>query len=343
MDYIALNHNSERAKGVIYNSRKAIGGIYYQDDRVRPVKIERDPTSGRKQAFVEIEKKFAQREKEFVKDNQAQIKKIGEKYSERFEDDIEKQEAIISEKIDDLKDERSRFEKRLEKQKQRAVARLKRKLERDHEKEIREIARARQKELEEIARLEDEARKNYVVIVQNQEIDFGKEGISKAQLSEDDRDWLKKAQNHFITAKKNGRRVGSAEEFTPMDALEALWSTAVHVGIDPKRFIVQIYNETRFNPNARGAAGERGIGQFKKTTAELYGYDWMVMKSGMKGYAYQAKAAAEFVQKVGEISYNGGGRQARRYQDRINKSIRDISNSSASCVLKNAELCISRS
>lgn len=342
MDYIALNHNSERAKGVIYNSRKAIGGIYYEDDRVKPVKVERDPTTGRKQAFVEIEKEFAKKEKEFIKESQAQIRKIGEKYSEEIED-TEKRQELIAEKVEELNEERTRFEKRLEKQKQRAMTRLQRNLKRKHEREIKEIAHQRQKELEELARLEAEERKNYVVQIQNHEIDFGKEGIKKAQFSTEDRDWLAKAQNHFITAKKNGRRVGSAEEYTSMEALEALWSTAVSVGVDPKRFIVQIYNETRFNPEAHGAAGERGIGQFKKTTAELYGYDWSIMKSGIRGYAYQAKAAAEFVKQVGEIAYNGGGSQARRYQDRINKSIHEIRNSPTSCVLKNVELCINKS
>jgi hypothetical protein len=343
MDYIALNHNSERAKGVIYNSSKAIGGIYYKDERISPVKIEKNPTTGRKQAFVEIEKQFARKEKVFIKDNQSQINKIGEKYSENFDDDSIRKEELIAEKIEELKDERTRFEKRLLKQKQRAVTRLQRQLKRNHEKEIREVVRARQEELKELAKLEDETKKNYVITIQDQEIDFGKQDIKKADLNWQDKDWLAKAQNHFITTKQNGRRVGSAEEFTSMETLEALWSTAIHVGIDPKRFIVQIYNETRFNPNARGAAGERGIGQFKKATAQHHGYDWNIMTSGMSGYAYQAKAAAEFVQKVGEIAYNGGGKQARNYRDRINNRIHDISNSSASCVLKNAELCISKS
>lgn len=330
MDYIALNHNSDRAKGVIYNSRKAIGGIYYEDDRTQAVKVEQDPSTGRKQAFVEIEEKFAQKEKEFIEKNREEIKKIGETYSDYYEGDEERQEDLLSEKIDALEDERARFEKRIEKQKQRAMARVQRRLE-----------RARQKELREIARLEEEARKNYKIEVAGHEVNFSKEGIKKAKLSSNDKAWLAKAQNHFITAKEKGRRIGSAEKFTSMEALEGLWSTAEHVGVDPKRFIVQIYNETRFNPEAKGAAGERGIGQFKKTTAELYGYDWDIMKSGIKGYAYQAKAAAEFVKKVGEISYNGGGSQARRYQNKINRRIQNIETSSTSCALKNVQLCMS--
>jgi hypothetical protein len=331
MEYIALNHNSERAKGIIYNSKKPIGGIYYQDDRKRPVTVERDPLSGRKQAFVEIEKKFKAREEEFLKENRAEIKKIGSRYTDKYEDDIKKRQEIIAEKVAELEDERERFELRLAKQRERAIKRLERRIDREHEKQLKEIAHKKN------------SRKNYVINIQGQEIDFGKEGIKKADFSASEKDWLAKAQNYFITAKEKGRRIGSAEEYTSMEALEALWSTAQHVGIDPKRFIVQIYNETRFNPNARGAAGERGIGQFKKTTAELYGYDWHTMKSGMQGYAYQAKAAAEFVKKVGEISYNGGGSQARRYQDRINKRVRNIERNSASCVLKNTDLCISKS
>ena len=330
MDYIALNHNSDRARGIIYNSKKPIGGIYYQDDRTRPVRIEQDPTSGRKQAFVEIEEKFAQREKEFLKENHAEIKKIGERYSDKYENNIKRRQEIIAEKIAELEDERNRFEMRLEKQKQRAMRRLQRKITRQQDRDVREVAQTRNKRS-----------KNYVVSIHGHRVNFSKQGIKRADLSAADRAWLAKAQNYFITAREKGRRIGSAEEYTSMEALEALWSTAEHVGIDPKRFIVQIYNETRFNPDARGAAGERGIGQFKKTTAELYGYDWGTMKSGMRGYAYQAKAAAEFVKKVGELSYNGGGAQARRYRERINRRIRNIEVNSSTCVLKNADLCIS--
>ena len=354
MDYIALNHNSERAKGVIYNSRKAIGGIYYQDEKTRPVKVQQDPVSGRQEAFVEIEKKFARREKEVMQKNTAEIKKIVERYSDRFEGNVAKKEEIMSEKINELQEERARFEKRLARQKERAMRRVKLKLARQQERQIKELAEENEelkkklaqqaeKEAQEKAKLAKIKKRRYTITVKGQKVDFGKEGIKKAKLSWQEKDWLAKAQNHFITATERGRRVGSAEEYTSMEALHALWSTAEHVGIDPKRFIVQIYNETRFNPNARGAAGERGIGQFKKTTAQLYGYDWYKMKSGMPGYAYQAKAAAEFVKKVGELAYNGGGSQARRYRERINKRIRNIDKSSTSCVLKNVDLCISKS
>jgi hypothetical protein len=343
MDYIALNHNSERAKGVIYNSSKPIGGIYYQGDRESPVTVEKDPATGRKQAFVEIERKFAQKEKEYVERNKEEIKKIGEQFAESPDVDFEKKEVLISEKIEELNNERTLFEKRIEKQKRRELKRAQRIIAREHDKVLREIAQKKAAELKQ--QLQAEALRNgkYIITISDETIDFTQEGIQKAILSLEDQEWLAKAQNHFITAQEDGIRIGSAEEYTSMEALEALWSTAVHVGIDPKRFIVQIYNESRFNPSAKGAAGERGIGQFKKTTAEAYGYDWYTMKSGLSGYAYQAKAAAEFVHKVGEIAYNGSGEQARKYQERINKHIRRIENSSTSCALSNIQLCISKS
>ena len=115
MDYIALNHNSERAKGIIYNSSKPIGGIYYQDEKERPVSVEKDPTTGRKQAFVEIERKFAQKEKEYIQKNKEEIKKIGEQFLESPDLDLEKKELLIFEKVETLKNERSLFEKRIEK------------------------------------------------------------------------------------------------------------------------------------------------------------------------------------------------------------------------------------
>ena len=343
MDYIALNHNSEKAKGIIYNSKKAIGGIYYQDETKRPVKVTQDPVTGKERAFVEIEQRFAQREEDFIQKNKAEIKKIGEEFSEEnFRGDIDKKDEILAEKINELEEERIRFEKRLERQKQRAMRRLQLKLSREHERKVKELAEENEKLKKELAEKESK-KQDYTVTIVGHKVDFGKEGIKRADFSRRDRDWLAKAQNYFITAQEKGRRVGSAEAYTSMEALEALWSTAEQVGIDPKRFIVQIYNETRFNPNAHGAAGERGIGQFKKTTAQLYGYDWYKMRSGFDGYAYQARAAAEFVKKVGELAYNGGGSQARRYRDKINKRIEHIDNNSGSCVLKNAELCISQS
>ncbi len=337
MDYIALNHDHDRVQGVIYNSRKPIGGVHYYDDKDRPVKVEQDPTTGRKQAFVEIEKKFKEKEKEFIQRNKAEIKKIGEKYEEKYSDDFDKKEKILAEKIGDLEAEKIRFERRIERQKARAYNRVQRKIKREQE-ELEE-------ERLEIAKKQERSRyrgDGYVVSIQGKDIDFGKEGIKKAKLTSADKEWLKKAQNYFIMAKEKGRRIGSAEEYTSMEALEALWSTAEHVGIDPKRFLVQIYNETRFNPSARGRAGERGIGQFKKATAQAYGYEWSKMTAGIKTYAYQAKAAAEFVKTVGEVAYNGKGARARRYRDKISVRMNNIVRYSPACVLKNPDLCISK-
>jgi hypothetical protein len=48
------------------------------------------------------------------------------------------------------------------------------------------------------------------------------------------------------------------------------------------------------------------------------------MTSGIQGFAYQAKATAEFVKKVGEISYNGKGPRALRYQGKIDSRLEQI-------------------
>lgn len=167
----------------------------------------------------------------------------------------------------------------------------------------------------------------YIIKIQGKKVDFSKEGIERAQLSSADKDWLEKAQYYFLSAKERNRRIGSAEDFTKIEILEALWATAEAQGVDPKRFLVQIYNESRFNPYAKGKAGERGIGQFKKMTAKYYGYDWSKITDGIDGFAYQAKVAANFVHQVGEIAYNGKGKRAELYKDKISSRLARIARS----------------
>ncbi len=168
----------------------------------------------------------------------------------------------------------------------------------------------------------------YFIPIQKQMVDFSAEGIEPAKLSRSDQAWLEKARFYFINATESGRKIGSAESYTTPEILEALWATAEAKDIDPKRFLVQIYNETRFNPNLTGRAGEKGLGQFKRSTAKGLNYDWGKMKSGVKGYAYQAKCAAEFVAQVGESTYNGGHRGSHRYVSRIDKHLKRIANTS---------------
>jgi hypothetical protein len=164
----------------------------------------------------------------------------------------------------------------------------------------------------------------FKVQVGEQIVSFSAEGIRPAKLSESDQSWLKNAQRYFIEAEENGKSIGSKAEYTSLNILYALWSTAEAYDLDPKRFLVQIYNESRFNPNLEGKAGERGIGQFKKSTAEFYSYDWSAMKAGEKTYAYQAKCSAELVSKIGEVAYNGKGRAANEYQKLISKRLNRI-------------------
>ncbi len=147
----------------------------------------------------------------------------------------------------------------------------------------------------------------YVVEINGTPTDFSAEGINKPILNSDDQLWLQKAQRYFLEARDDSNhKIGSAAAYTTPDILEALWATAVQVGIEPKRFLVQVYNESRFNPHARGDAGERGIGQFMRNTAKMLELDWSKMTAGEETLAYQARCAAEFVKSVGESRYNGG-------------------------------------
>lgn len=164
----------------------------------------------------------------------------------------------------------------------------------------------------------------YAIKINGAYSDFTSEGIKKAALTIKEQEWLSKANYYFLNVTSKGRRIGSSAKYTNKEILHGLWSTARHVGIDPKRFIVQIFNETRFNPNLTGRAGEKGLGQFKYSTAKAQGYSWKKMGAGSSTYAYQAKAAAEFVKKVGEQTYNGRGRASQHYVARIAKHIKGI-------------------
>ncbi len=179
----------------------------------------------------------------------------------------------------------------------------------------------------------------YIIEIQGKKVNFSQEGIERPELSKADQRWLSKAQNYFLSAKERNKRIGSAQDFTKMEILEALWATAKTEEIDPKRFIVQIYNESRFNPYAKGQSGERGIGQFKKTTAKQYDYDWSKISSGIEGFAYQAKVSANFVRQVGEVAYNGKGKRAKKYKNKISTRIAMINKASSECLMSELSFC----
>lgn len=168
------------------------------------------------------------------------------------------------------------------------------------------------------------SRPSYIIDIKGRSIDFGLVSVRKALLSNEEKAWLAEAQHYFLTVKEDDKAIGSAKDYTDMAILEALWSTALAADIDPKRFLVQMFNESRFDPYARGKAGERGIGQFKRTTAEQCGYSWRRMTEGINGFAYQARAAAEFIKNVGEVAYNGKGPKAELYQNKISSRVEQI-------------------
>jgi hypothetical protein len=322
MDYIALNH-TEKAYGIHYNSPKPIGGIRYYEEK--EPKIIQDPKTGKTKVLVDRKNTIKAKnnliskitspkpEPKEVKSLIPEVRKVTyEDLREELQDELEQEEGWQKIQGNDFKKTKELIT----------------------QEKIKEQLEAELQDAEMNS-------KAYVVSIQGVEVNFSDIGIKKTRISRKNKKWLSKAQNYFLTVKENGVKVGSAESYTTMDILEALWRTADQVGADPKRFIVQIYNESRFNPNLTGRAGEKGLGQFKKTTAEYHGYDWSQMTNGIKGYAYQAKAAAEFVKQVGELAYNGGGKQARVYQDKISRRISSINNWDSSCAMKDIAYCSS--
>lgn len=309
MDYIALNHNTNNLYGVHYNSPQPIGGIRYYNPDEKPVQA--NPKTGKTTVTIAAPKPQLPSNNRITKTPEP--KKV----------------SISQTKI-----------------KKVTYADLKEEIQGNSFKETEELITKEniKEELEREQEAEEESKrtKDYIVTIQGTQVNFNELGIKKRRLSRGDRKWLRKAQNYFLTVEEDGIKIGSAESYTSMEILEALWRTAEEVDLDPKRFIVQMYNETRFNPNLVGRAGERGLGQFKKTTAEYHGYDWKQMINGHSGYAYQAKAAAEFVKQVGEVAYNGGSNgKANKYQDKISKRIDKIDDWDTDCVMKTLAYCSS--
>jgi hypothetical protein len=324
MDYIALNHTN-KVYGVHYNSTKPIGGIRYYDPQEQ--KIIPDPKTGKTKVIVDTKDinkpktnlistvTTPKPEPKKITSSIPEIKKVTyEDLREKLQDELEQKE--------DLQKIQGNNYKKTE--------------ELITQEKIKEQLEAEQEKAEINTRV-------YVVSIQGVEVNFSELGIKKKRISRKNKKWLSKAQNYFLTVEEKGVKIGSAESYTTMEILEALWRTADQAGVDPKRFVVQIYNESRFNPNLTGKAGEKGLGQFKKTTAEYHGYNWKQMTNGTKGYAYQAKAAAEFVKQVGELAYNGGGKQAEIYQDKISKRISRINKWNSNCAMKDVAYCSSQS
>ncbi len=149
--------------------------------------------------------------------------------------------------------------------------------------------------------------RRYVVRWGGTEVDFSAYGVKPAVLSESDKVWLAKAEEYFITLKspKSGKVIGSSRRYTNQETLRALFAVAQNAGICPRRFVAQIFMETRFDPNMVGRDGERGLGQFMQMTAKERGLDWKKMAAGEKEAAYQLLQSAQFKSQVGETRYNG--------------------------------------
>ena len=202
-------------------------------------------------------------------------------------------------------------------------------------KEERKRVESEIKELKHKSHLKKKKDETYTISILGSSTIFGAFGIKKPDLSRQDQLWLEKAQYYFINAEEKGIRVGSAAGYTTREILEALWATAVHEGINPKRFLVQLYTESRFNPNQVGKAGERGLGQFKKSTANFHKFNWDLLKGGNDTYAYQARSSAKFVKMVGESAYNSVGPKGKRYSSKINRRLMQINKTEIPSIAEN--------
>ena len=283
--------NTAKPHGIIYNSEKSIGGIhYYSPDEFEA----RDKTNKKVRFSVEKNKNSKTETPVLIVDSdplkpESTLSKYGKK----------EEEAPKSWR--ELREEKKEKERLLKEQKALEKAQ-------------------KEQEKDEIA----QEKNAYVVNIAGTEVNFMEQNIRKPNLSLQDKIWLDKAQYYFINAKENGIRVGSAPGYTTYEALEALWATAMQYNINPKRFLVQLYTESRFDPKTVGQAGERGIGQFKESTAKSMGFNWELIKGGDATYPYQAMAAARYVQMVGESAYNSVGAVGHRYSSKINRRLQQI-------------------
>lgn len=323
MDQAPVNHIAHSQTGILYNSKKAIGGIRYykvgEERKVNPPISHKDKNPRKKrEVLVNVPNKKTRKDKQELTEVKKRIEfRRREELAEKPKAPRRTRRSLLSrakfrlslKRLRNKKGEGSLDRVSPENQNSEAIDKL-----------ISEETNTNKAPVKK--RIKKQRR--LIVKVSNQYVDFEAEGIKPSKLSRKDKDWIRKANYYFINVKERNRRIGSAEEYTSPEILHALWSTAELHDIDPKRFIVQMFNETRFNPNLRGRAGERGLGQFKKPTAEAHGCSWSKMTAGIKTYAYQAKCAASFVSKVGEATYNGGGSRSRKYVKKISKHIKGI-------------------
>jgi hypothetical protein len=282
--------NTVKPHGIIYNSEKSIGGIHYYN----PDETEAQNKTNKKVRFSVAKNKNSKTETPvlIIDSDPLKPENTVSKYGK-------KEEAPKSWR--ELREEKKEKERLLKEQKALEKA--------QKEQEKNEIA---------------QEKNAYVVNIAGTEVNFMEQNIRKPNLSLQDKIWLDKAQYYFVNAKENGIRVGSAPVYTTYEILEALWATATQYNINPKRFLVQLYTESRFNPKTVGLAGERGIGQFKESTAKSLGFNWELIKGGDATYPYQAMAAARYVQMVGESAYNSAGTVGHRYSSKINRRLQQI-------------------
>ena len=99
--------------------------------------------------------------------------------------------------------------------------------------------------------------------------------------------------------------------------VEAIRAEAADAGLRPELLAALIYHESRFNPHARGAAGERGLCQI------LRGAPWDIAGNVRMGARILAAGIkAEDSERLGAARFNGGPRGPRvarclRYADAV--------------------------
>jgi SLT domain-containing protein len=103
------------------------------------------------------------------------------------------------------------------------------------------------------------------------------------------------------------------------------------VGIDPNMYANQLWQESRFKPNAQSGAGARGIAQMMPDKVGKYGLKTLSdLNDPIKSIHAGAQMMAHLTNKYGDqrlalAAYNGGGGSIKFAAERLGKNVSDVS------------------
>jgi len=102
------------------------------------------------------------------------------------------------------------------------------------------------------------------------------------------------------------------------------------VGIDPNMYANQLWQESRFRPNAQSGAGARGIAQMMPDKVGKYGLETLAdLNDPIKSIHAGAQMMAHLTHKYGDqrlalAAYNGGGGSIKFAAERLGKNVSDV-------------------